>query len=686
MIWLAWCATPSATASLPRHTELLTHPLVQLRRQLRKPTLLLGLLVLLVVAAIWTVTLSQIRADRVDALEAENLKNDNLATFQQERVLRSLQLMEQALRAIRHEARDGRGHEPLAQHLATLGLPTDDVRLVSVINEMGKVTETTGVLPGPNYADRDYFQYHAEDPDERMRVGKPILGKATGEWVITLSLRISRPDGSFAGVVFIAVRPTFLMSGFPNQSLSPHATMGLFGLDGIARVRSNNGVVSFGDDASKSKMFQLLKESSTGRYVAQSTFDERVRTVSYRLLPAYGLVVSVGSALEDVATSLKSKESIYTGTALLCSALVVLMGLIVNHSWARIEGAPRRVRDSERKYRAIIDASPVPMALNDNDFNVTYLNSAFVETFGYAHQEIPTLEDWWPLAYPDPAYRAEVARQWQDELARSMLTSTPFQPMQVRIRCKNGEDKYVIAGAAKLFDTFADEHVAVLYDITPQRKTQEALSSAVKEKNALLQEVHHRVKNNLQVITSLLSLESNRASHTSTVAVLDDMAGRIRSMALLYEALHRTGSYAAVQLDDYLRQLANEAFRSLKDREARVSLVLELEPCRVSMNQATPCGLIVNELISNALKHAFPNNRIGMMTISLQSTPGSGKLVLQCSDNGIGLPEDFKARRQQSLGLQLVGDLALQVGGTLHIEATPSATFRLEFTSDAASN
>jgi two-component sensor histidine kinase len=124
----------------------------------------------------------------------------------------------------------------------------------------------------------------------------------------------------------------------------------------------------------------------------------------------------------------------------------------------------------------------------------------------------------------------------------------------------------------------------------------------------------------------------------------------------------------------------------MKDREASVSLVLELEPCSVSMNQATPCGLIVNELISNALKHAFPGNRTGVLTIGLHATPGSGKLVLRCSDDGVGLPEDFDHRRQQSLGLQLVGDLALQIGGTLRIEARPSATFRVEFTSDAEPN
>jgi PAS domain S-box-containing protein len=665
---------------------LFNHPIVRLRRQLRKPTLLLGLLVLLVVAVIWTVTLSQIRSDRADALDAENLKNDNLATFQQERVLRSLQLMDQALRAIRHEAKDGRGHEPLTQHMATLGLPAEDVRLVSVINEMGKVTETTGALPGPTYADRDYFQYHAEHADDHMRVGKPILGKVTGEWVITLSLRISRPDGQFAGVVFIAVRPTFLMSGLPTLPLSEHATLGLFGLDGTARVRRNNGVVSFGDDASKSVLFQRVKEAPTGRYVAPSTFDGRLRTISYRLLPAYGLIVSVGSSLEDMANSVKPKESIYTGTALLCSALVVLMGLIVNHSWSRIEDALRRVRANEQRFRAILNASPVPLAIVDDGVNMTYVNPAFERTFGYARDEIPTLQEWLPKAFPNADYCREALQDWQDELARSTMTSTPFQPRELRIHCKSGEDKYVIASAVPLPESSTGESLVVMYDITPQRMTQEALSTAVKEKNALLQEVHHRVKNNLQVITSLLNLESSRARHADTVKVLEDMIGRIRSMALLYEALHRTASYAAVRLDEYLRQLANEAFRSLKDREAQVALVLALEPCSVSMTQATPCGLIVNELISNALKHAFPNDRTGVITISLQSAPGSGRLVLQFSDNGVGLPEDFEERRQHSLGLQLVGDLALQIGGTLHIEAPPSATFRMAFTSDAASN
>lgn len=194
-----------------------------------------------------------------------------------------------------------------------------------------------------------------------------------------------------------------------------------------------------------------------------------------------------------------------------------------------------------------------------------------------------------------------------------------------------------------------------------------ALQTSLAEKTGLLNEVHHRVKNNLQVITSLLRLEAGRSDHLDTKAVLTEMQARIRAMALLHESLYRKGVFASVDLATYLNQVVTQAFRAQLGRTGVVRLELDLASVQVSMDQAMPCGLLVNELVSNCFKHAFPDDRSGVLKVSLQPMPGTGQVHLQVSDNGSGLPDNFVEKIESSLGLQLVSDLARQLGGKLEV-------------------
>jgi two-component sensor histidine kinase len=208
------------------------------------------------------------------------------------------------------------------------------------------------------------------------------------------------------------------------------------------------------------------------------------------------------------------------------------------------------------------------------------------------------------------------------------------------------------------------------------------LQASLKEKVMLLNEVHHRVKNNLQVITSLLSLESARSSAPDIQQVLKNMQGRIRSMALLHQSLYRSGIFASADLGAYLQELASQAFRAQAGGANAVRLKLDLERILVSMDQAGPCGLLANELISNCFKHAFPEGSEGEIHLGLRLLPGSNKVRLSVSDSGVGLPADFTSRRENSLGLQLVADLARQIGGTLEIMVGPTAQFVVDFVPD----
>ena len=218
--------------------------------------------------------------------------------------------------------------------------------------------------------------------------------------------------------------------------------------------------------------------------------------------------------------------------------------------------------------------------------------------------------------------------------------------------------------------------VLVFSDVSKKYQIEEALRAnerelqiALKEKTSLLNEVHHRVKNNLQVITSLLRLEAGRSDQADTKAVLNEMQGRIRSMALLHETLYRSGIFASADLALYLRELAIQAFRAQASCGTVIELKLDLAPVTVSMDKATPCGLMVNELISNCLKHGFPDGRSGEVVLVLKLIEDTNQALLSVSDNGIGLPPDFESKRESSLGLQLASDLARQIGGALEIQA-----------------
>lgn len=220
--------------------------------------------------------------------------------------------------------------------------------------------------------------------------------------------------------------------------------------------------------------------------------------------------------------------------------------------------------------------------------------------------------------------------------------------------------------------------IGVNHDVTERKQAEEALRASLEEKGALLREVHHRVNNNLQVIASLLRLETSRTEGPDARRILGEMQGRVMSMALLHETLYKTGNFSDISLADYLKGLADQLLRAHRGTGGRATLSLDLTEVRVGIEQAIPCGLLVHELLSNCLKHAFVGRDSGEITLRLRKGP-AGRVELAVIDNGVGLPADFEERRTRSLGLQLVSDLARQLGSDISIGAGPGASFGLTF-------
>jgi PAS domain S-box-containing protein len=213
-------------------------------------------------------------------------------------------------------------------------------------------------------------------------------------------------------------------------------------------------------------------------------------------------------------------------------------------------------------------------------------------------------------------------------------------------------------------------------DITVRKEAEARFFASLREKEVLLQEVHHRVKNNLQVIASLLRLQSYTVTDTAMRELLRDSQNRVHAMALVHEWLYQAHDLAHVDFATYLRELAASVLRSYEDQSAQIALEFATDDAvALDIDTAIPLGLILTELVSNSVKHAFPNGRTGTITIGLHLD--ADHLVLRISDTGVGLPESLDLQTTNSLGLQLVGDLAEQLGGRVRIERCGGATFQI---------
>ncbi|HEX7604361.1 MAG TPA: PAS domain S-box protein, partial [Polyangiaceae bacterium] len=337
--------------------------------------------------------------------------------------------------------------------------------------------------------------------------------------------------------------------------------------------------------------------------------------------------------------------------------------------------ADEALRKTEARHAAMIANIGDLIAIIDGEGILRYQSPNVEKLFGWRPDEIVGRSTW-ELVHPDDLERTlERFRAVMDEPNASST-------IECRYRRKDGGYDWIeITAVNLLHDPNIRGLLANYHDVTERRAAEESLRRSLKEKDALLKEVHHRVKNNLQVINSLLRLEAARNENPSTRTVLGEMQGRTQSMALLHESLYRSGTFAGVDLGAYLKQLTTQSFRA-QGHPGSIRLELDLASASVGMDRAVPCGLLVNELVSNGLKHGFPDGRAGAIRVELKPVAGGAKLRLCVSDTGVGLPADFEVRRGNSLGLQLVSDLAGQLGGELEIGPPPIASFAVTFAAD----
>jgi len=275
-------------------------------------------------------------------------------------------------------------------------------------------------------------------------------------------------------------------------------------------------------------------------------------------------------------------------------------------------------------------------------------------------------------------FLALLREEYTDQLPFGVVMLTALAREQVAVEAlKLGAHDYLIkdgvsAAGLTLAIQKATQKVALIRALQAER----SLAVALAEKEVLIKEVHHRVKNNLQVIASLLGLQAAAIGDQRLASALQESQNRVESMALIHEQLYRSADLKEVALDQHVRSLLANLLHSY-GAPAGIAGYAEIAPLSLHADQAIPVGLILNELASNALKHAFPGRSSGCIRIGGHRS--NGRIHLTVRDDGVGLPKDFDARRTKSLGLQIVNILTGQLKGTLELQPGAGTAFHLSF-------
>ncbi len=342
------------------------------------------------------------------------------------------------------------------------------------------------------------------------------------------------------------------------------------------------------------------------------------------------------------------------------------------NNWKQAQEA---LRKSEEKYRSILRNIEEGYFETDLEGNFTFFNAALVDIMGYAADEMIGMNN---REYMDEA----AARKVYETFNRVYKTGRPEKIFDWQLVCGDGSRIYVEASVTLRRDAHGEPigFSGMVRDITERREKEQQIRDSLREKEVLLGEIHHRVKNNLAVISGLLYLQGEQTDDESATRALRESQNRINSMALIHELLYTNRTFSKLRPKQYIEELVEHLSSNLKGTEANISTSIEADDFDLEMSMAIPCALIVNELVTNAYKYAFNGHDKGRIDIRFVRD-NEGKYCIEVADNGRGLPGDFSIEDSgnHSLGLSLVKTLTRQLNGILSAENNNGARFTITF-------
>ena len=330
------------------------------------------------------------------------------------------------------------------------------------------------------------------------------------------------------------------------------------------------------------------------------------------------------------------------------------------------------LRDNESKYRHFVEFLPQIVFETDVEGKVTFFNQAGKEATGYRSEDLRTGLELIQVIAPD--YRQRAARNI-DRLLHGELT----RGNEYLILCKDGSTIPILSYSAPVVTQGEIAGIrGIAVDVSDLKRAEDQIRADLAEKEVMLREIHHRVKNNLAMVSSLIGLQSHYAPDEIHREAFEETQARIRSMALAHEKLYQTERLADLRADEYLSTLLDELRFTSGQLGSPISVTKHIEPVSLGLDTAIPLGFIANELFSNCVKHAFPDARMGRIHVSFRSDT-TGLMELAVKDDGVGIPPEFDLDSPKSLGLILVKTFTRQLHGDMEVRSTEGTEVVVRF-------
>lgn len=327
-------------------------------------------------------------------------------------------------------------------------------------------------------------------------------------------------------------------------------------------------------------------------------------------------------------------------------------------------------KKAEEQYQKLIENISIAIIVVQ-DMRIKYINPKSIDITGYSIEELKS-RDFIEFIHPDDR---EVMFQRHMQRLNGEKIAEDFH---FRIIDKKGDTRWMEYSAMTIDWEGKPGILSFMSDITERKIAEEKIKLSLYEKDMLLKEIHHRVKNNMQVISSLLNIQSRHVSDEKDKELFRESQNRVRSMALIHEKLYQSGDLSRINFAKYLTSITKELFHSYHISSDLIELTADVTETRLGIDIAIPCALIINELVSNSLKYAFPDGRRGHIQIYFNQD-NEGSYTLTVNDNGVGFPKNINFRKTESLGLQLVNTLTTQLNGKIELERKNGTRFTIRF-------
>jgi PAS domain S-box-containing protein len=635
---------------------------------------------LILLALVWGLQ-QAIDHERASAMAETADLNSKIVLSDEVRVRSLLASLDKVILVLRKDFNAGARltHQQLLERLDTLKVDTELSVRVTFVDAAGDIVLTSSPLggadPAPrNVADRAYFQLQKILQDDVLEVAAPMQSRLTGEWMVPLTRRITNPDGSFGGVVLMAVDPALFSEPFAQTSVGANATRAIVGLDGYTRLRINDGKLAFGGDSRTSQLFNEIQRAKVGCYTAVAASDGVRRSVCYRVIEPFGIAILAGTAVESLEAMVSAKSRIYSAAA----ALFAVMTLLLSSQMIAGILRQRKLLLSQHSFNALIELVPQLVFRLDARGHILWANSRALE-FIRPSQEARAPGFAWVLA----AVHADDRQRVREHTGAALQGQLHAEPCEVRVRRFDGEYLWFACQITLIpgVDGNAHSYLQTGTDIHDRKMAEERTRVAQKLESIgqLTGGMAHDFNNLLAIIVGNLDLLAPQVTQAEDARRLHVAKGAAeRGVGLVKSLLALASKQPLLPVTMDLAALVERItplLRHALGQRVRFEVQAPASPVHVEVDEAGLEAVLLN-LCVNA-RDAMPQG--GDLILTVSGSGGMAHLVLR--DTGTGMPEAVLKRATEpffttkerghgtGLGLSMVAGFVKQSGGTMKIQS-----------------